>query len=109
MLFNRKANAESLLSLDEKDLATVAREIPSFNIRKDAISSGLNIVDLLAEATQVVTSKGEARRAIKGNAISVNKHKISSEDTSINHESLLHGKYLMVENGKKNKYMLVAE
>ena len=83
LLFNRKANAESLLSLDEKDLATVAREIPSFNIRKDAISSGLNIVDLLAEATQVVTSKGEARRAIKGNAISVNKHKISSEDTSI--------------------------
>ena len=47
-------------------------------------------------------SVGDARRAIQGNAISVNKYKITSHEAMINHEALLHGKYIMVENGKKN-------
>jgi tyrosyl-tRNA synthetase len=109
LIFNRKASAESLLSLGEKELATVAKEIPSFTVNKDQIANGLNIIDLLADATQIVNSKGEARRAIKGNAIAVNKDKISDAEATINQESLLQGKYIMVENGKKNKFMLIAE
>lgn len=109
LIFNRKASAESLMSLGEKELATVAKEIPSFSVSKDQISNGINIVDLLADATQIVNSKGEARRAIKGNAIAVNKDKITDAEATINQESLLQGKYIMVENGKKNKFMLIAE
>ncbi len=109
LLFNRKAGKDTLMKLSKQDLKTVAEEIPSFNIQKDSLSSGLNIVDLLSEATQVVNSKGDARRAIKNNAISVNKDKIGSHETIINGESLLHGQYLMVENGKKNKFMIIAE
>ncbi len=109
LLFNKKAKKDTLLSLGLKDLATVAEEIPSFNISKDALANGLNIIDLMAENTAIVTSKSEARRAIKGQAVSVNKDKVTNEEATISHESLLHGRYLMVENGKKNKFMVVAE
>ncbi len=109
LLFNRKAGKEQLLDLSESELKTVAAEIPSFTLPKEALAGGANIVDLLAEHTQVVASKGDARRAIKGNAISVNKEKVSDHDAVITHEALLHGKYLMVENGKKNKFILEAE
>ncbi|MCO6479301.1 MAG: tyrosine--tRNA ligase [Phaeodactylibacter sp.] len=109
LLFGRKATREHLLELGESELATVASEIPSFTVDKNALANGLNIVDLLAEHTEIVASKGDARRAIKGNAISVNKDKVEDHDVTVSHEALLHGKYLMVENGKKNKYIVVAE
>jgi tyrosyl-tRNA synthetase len=63
----------------------------------------------MAEKTAIVPSKGEARRAVQGQAVSINKEKVQSPDTVVNHEDLLHGRYIMVENGKKNKFMLVAE
>lgn len=109
LLFNKKATQEALLKMKETDLATVAEEIPTFTIPKDIFSDGVNIVDLLAENTQVLDSKGNARKAIKNNAVSVNKAKVANHELTINHESLLHGKYLMVENGKKNKFILIAE
>jgi len=109
LLFNKKAKRETLLEMSAADLSTVAQEIDSFTVPRDALSNGVNIVDLLAEHTQVVGSKGDARRAIKGNAIAVNKEKIQDHDASITSEALLHGQYLMVENGKKNKFILIAE
>lgn len=109
LLFNKKAKKETLLSLGLNDLATITEEIPSFNVEKGALSNGLNIIDLMAENTSIVPSKSEARRAIKGQAVSVNKDKITNPDQIINHESLLHGRYLMLENGRKNKFMIVAE
>ncbi len=109
LLFGKSANQESLLALSADELATVAQEIPSFTIAKTALANGLNVVDLLAEQAPIVASKSEARRAIQGNAISINKDKISSPDATIHQEALLHGKYLMIENGKKNKYLLVAQ
>jgi len=109
LLFNRRANKEMLMEMEENELATVAKEIPSFSLNPTALNDGINIVDLLAEQTKIVTSKGDARRAIKGNAISVNKDKVNNHETTIGPDALLHGKYLMVENGKKNKFMLVVE
>lgn len=108
LLFNKKATRDTLLSMQEADLQVVAGEIPSFKVAQNLINDGVNIVDLLAEETQIVASKGDARRAIKGNAISVNKEKIGSHEASINQDALLHGKYLMIENGKKNKFILEA-
>ena len=97
LLFNKKASKETLLALDENSLATVAEEIPSFKISKAQLGDGLNIVDLMAEATTIVKSKGDARRAIKGGAVSVNKDKIGSHETVIGSDSLLRGQYIMVE------------
>ncbi len=108
LLFNKKANKETLLGMDENSLNSIAEEIPSFKVSKDALSSGLSISDLMAEHTTMLASKGEVRRAIKNNAIAVNKTKISSHEAVINHDNLLHGKFIMVENGKRNKFMVVA-
>jgi len=110
-LLFRKATKETLLSLTENNLVIVANELQdkSYTIAKDVLQNGINIVDLLAEHTNILSSKSDARRQIKGNAIAVNKDKISSHETAINQEALLHGKYIMVENGKKNKYMLIVE
>lgn len=109
LLFNKKAKREMLLSMTESELADVAEEIPSFSVAASRIKDGVNIVDLLADLTNIVSSNGDARRAIKGNAISVNKSKINNHETTIHREELLHGKYLMVENGKRNKYILITE
>lgn len=109
ILFNKKASKETLLALNEDSLATVAGEIPSFTVAKDQIVNGISIADLMAEATTIVKSKGDARRAIKGGAVSVNKDKIASHETIINGEHLLYGKYIMVENGKKNKVMVMVD
>lgn len=108
LLFGRDANRETLLSLNEKSLVTVAEEIPRFEISHLSMTQGVNICDLIAEKTTIVPSRSEARRAIQGNAVSVNKLKIDNYDAMLNHEWLLHGKYLLIENGKKNKYMVEA-
>lgn len=109
LLFDRRANKDTLHSLSKSALATVAEEIPSFKIPQSVLSNGVPIADLLADHTSILASKGEVRRAIKGNAISINKEKITSHEAMINHEILLHGQFFMIENGKKNKYMVIAE
>ncbi len=109
LLFNKKASRETLYALSRSALATVAEEIPSFKVSQAALANGVPIADLLTDHTKILTSKGEVRRAIKGNAISINKEKITSHDAMINHEILLHGQFFMIENGKKNKYMVIAE
>lgn len=108
LLFGRQADQEMLLGLSSADLASVAAEIPTFTLPLAVLQNGVNVVDLLAEHTQVTSSKSEARRAIQGNAISINKNKVDSPEASFNHEALLHGHYLLVENGKKNKFIIQA-
>jgi len=106
ILFNKKASKETLTALSVDDLELVAGEIQSFEASKADFGEGINIVDLIAGQTSIVNSNGDARRAIKGNAISVNKDKIASHEAIISASELMHGQYLMVENGKKNKFIV---
>jgi len=106
LLFNKKANEETCRALDANALATVAEEIPSFEVNLSVIEAGVNIVDLLAEHTTIVSSKGDARRALKGNAISVNKVKISDAEFAVSKDHLLQDQYILLDNGKKNKFIL---
>lgn len=108
-LLFKKADKATLLAMDQESLEIVSQEITSFTINREAFENGLNILKLLTDHTGIVASNGDARRSIKGNSISVNKDKISSHETNISADSLLHGKYLMVENGKKNKYVIIVE
>ncbi|MEM8907132.1 MAG: tyrosine--tRNA ligase [Bacteroidota bacterium] len=108
-LLFRKANKATLLELNEQSLASVAQEIPSSEIARTALTKGITIIDLLTEQTQLLTSNSEVRKAIKNNAIALNKDKINNHMTIVNEDDLLHGKYLMIENGKKNKFMLIAK
>lgn len=109
ILFNKNASREQLLSLSASSLSTISEEIPSHSVKKELIQNGITITDLLSEATEITTSKSDARRAIQSNALSVNKVKMTSHDALISSDFLLHGEYIMVENGKKNKYIIKAE
>ncbi|MCS7037816.1 MAG: tyrosine--tRNA ligase [Saprospiraceae bacterium] len=108
LLFDPKAGPETLRSLSERTLAQVAEEIPAPEIRIETVQNHCNILDFLSEHTGIVTSRGEAKRAIQNNAISINKVKIASIETAITPEHLLHSRYILVENGKKNKYLVRA-
>lgn len=108
LLFNKKAGADDLRGLSADALKTVAEEITHFELSKNLISNQVSLIDLLAEHTSICKSKSEARRAIKGNAISINKIKATAEDTMLSAEDLLHGQFIMIDNGKKNKIMLVV-
>ena len=107
ILFNAKASKEQLYDLSQSDLALIANEIPSFEIPKSILEGGVSVIDLLSDFSTVLPSKSEARRAIQGGAISVNKDKISDINAVVNPGHLLHGMYMMIENGKKNKTMLI--
>ena len=109
LLFDPKADADTLRSLDTNSLIQVSEEIPSPKISLTVLREGQNILDFLSETTGILESRSDAKRAIQGNSISVNKHKIADLGAMIHPSDLLHGRFLMVENGKKNKYLVVVD
>lgn len=70
---------------------------------------GITVVDFLADKTAVMASKGEARRALKSNAVSINKERVSGEDFVINEGHLIDGKYILAQSGKKNYYLVIVK
>jgi tyrosyl-tRNA synthetase len=109
MLFNRKASNEQLKGLKTPALEMIAEEIPSATVAASLFEGdGVLLSDLLSEHSGAVASKSEAKRAIKGNAVSVNKVKVADQDAMITSADFLEGKYVMLENGKKNKLMVVV-
>jgi tyrosyl-tRNA synthetase len=106
LLFDPKADANTLQGLSHSTLTAVAQEIPSPSLPLTALDNGISIVDLLVE-TGILASKSEAKKAVQGNAVTVNKIKISDLNHQVQPSDLLHGQFLMVENGKKNKFLVV--
>lgn len=109
ILFGR-ATAESLQKLDEKTLLSIFEGVPQFTVSKERLErEGIDIVTLLTEETEVFSSKGELRRSINGNAISINKTKINKAEYCVNQDNLIKGRYILVQKGKKNYYLLTVE
>ena len=106
LLFDPKAGPETLRRLDAPTLAQVAEEIPSPEVNMSVLQDGANILDFLSEHTGILSSRSEAKKAIQNNAISINKQKISALEANVSSIDLLHGQFIMVENGKKNKYLV---
>ncbi|MBR5763889.1 MAG: tyrosine--tRNA ligase [Bacteroidaceae bacterium] len=104
-----KATKDSLLKLDEQTLLSVFDGVPQFEVSKDLISAGVKAVDLLAEHTQCFPSKGEMRKMVQGGGVSLNKEKLTAFDQTITSDDLLNGKYLLVQKGKKNYFLLIAK
>ena len=100
-----KSTADDLKSLDEETFLSVFEGVPQFEISKADLD--LNILDIVAEKTQVFASKGEARRMIKSNAVSINKEKIT-EDVQLSENDLLNGKYILAQKGKKNYFLIIV-
>lgn len=105
LLFGKGA-ADDVRALDEKTLGFMSTELESFTIAP--MTGPVSLIDFLADA-EILASKSEARRAIQGNAISINKEKITDVDATVSSEDLLHGKFLMVNNGKKKQCMVIVE
>lgn len=104
-----QGTAESLRKLDEETFLSVFEGVPQFTFSKSELEAGINVVDLLAEKTAVFPSKGELRRTIKGNGLSINKDKYTDEAGIINADFLIAGKYILTQKGKKNYFLLLAE
>jgi tyrosyl-tRNA synthetase len=103
-----QGTAEQLRKLDEKTFLSVFEGVPQFQVSKTELEKGINVVDLLAEKTGVFPSKGELRRTIKGNGLSINKEKISDETLQIDSGFLIGGKYILAQKGKKNYSLIIA-
>jgi len=104
-----KGTEETLRKLDESTFLSVFEGVPQFEIAKTELEAGINIIDLLAEKTTVFPSKGEARRTIAGGGVAVNKVKAEGPDEIVTLSKLIGGKYLLVQKGKKNYFLLIAQ
>ena len=103
-----KGTEETLRKLDEETLLSIFEGVPQFHLSKEELAGGINVIDLLAEKSEVFPSKGEARRTIAGGGVSINKVKLESADIHFNSTQLIGGKYLLVQKGKKNYFLLIA-
>ncbi|MBV7533879.1 tyrosine--tRNA ligase [Chitinophaga sp. sic0106] len=104
MLF-RNDTAELLLSLTEAQLLDVMAGVPQVEVAKAELEAGKDIVSLLAD-TGIFPSKGEARKMVQGGGVSMNKIKVEGIDKVVNTEVLLRDKYILIQKGKKNYYLL---
>ena len=102
-------SVDFLESLSDDEILEVFEGIQQFNISKGELVEGVSATDLLAEKSQVFPSKGEAKKMIKGGGVSLNRTKIADEAQIINQKSLVKGKYLIAQKGKKNYFLLIAE
>jgi len=101
-----KGTTESLKKMNESTFLSVFEGVPVFGVNRDIIKNGISVADLCAGHTQVFPSKGELRRLVQGGGLSINKEKIDNPDRVIGQESLLNNKYLLIQKGKKNYYLI---
>ena len=103
-----KATKESLLKLDEDTFLSVFDGVPHFEVSADQ-AIGAKAVDLFAETTQCFASKGEMRKLTQGGGVSLNKEKLTAFDREITTDDLIDGKYLLVQRGKKNYFLITVQ
>lgn len=108
ILFSNSAG-EALKALDEQTLLDIFDGVPRFSVSKADLEAGIPVLDLLAVTTKVFPSKGEARKMIQGGGVSLNKEKLTDPAATIDASMLLGGKYLHIQKGKKNHFLLTAE
>ena len=98
-------NLEALKQLNEEQLLDIMDGVPSPEMSKEKIQEGIDLISLLAE-TAIAPSKGEARKSVQAGAVQFNMTKITDLEAQINTSYLLNDKYILIQNGKKNKYLL---
>jgi tyrosyl-tRNA synthetase len=102
-----KSTKEALASLSTEQIEEVFEGVSQFNIDKNILTESISLIDFLSEKTGIFSSKGEAKRSLQENAISINMEKVKLEDTaSIN--MLINDKIILVKKGKSNYYLVKA-
>ncbi|MBD5270019.1 MAG: tyrosine--tRNA ligase [Bacteroides sp.] len=100
---------DALMRLDEATLLDLFDGVPRFNISREELEAGIPALDFLSVKTSVFPSKGEARKMVQGGGVSINKAKLTDPAATIGADSLIGGKYILAQRGKKNYYLIVAE
>ena len=100
------ATSEALHALDEQTLLQVFEGVPQFTVA--AADLGRSFLDLCAEKTQIFLSKGECRKMVQGGGVSLNKEKVTDPQRPVTGDDLIAGKYLLVQRGKKNYYLVIV-
>jgi tyrosyl-tRNA synthetase len=101
-----KGTSEQLQKLSGEDFLSVFEGVEQFEIAKSEIESGITIIDFLAEKTKIFPSKGEARKMLQGGGVAVNKTKVENVELKINTAHLINSKYILIQKGKKNYYVI---
>ncbi len=103
------ATSDALKRLDEETLLAVFDGVPQFMVPSSVFESGVKAIDLFTDNAAVFPSKGEMRKLVQSGGVSINKEKLTNQDEILNSSNLLNGKYLLVQKGKKNYYLLIVE
>jgi len=103
-----KSTSETLKRIDVNTFLSVFEGVPQFDIDMEVLRKGVAFSELAAEKSEVFPSKGELRRTVKGGGVSLNKEKIEDSEVIIDSSQLINGKYLLVQKGKKNYFIIKA-
>jgi len=104
-----KGTYEEIKNLDENTFLSVFEGVPQHKISMQKLESGIPVMEILTEDTDIFPSKGDLRRTIKGNGLSINKEKVQSQEIVVNKDFLIDGKYILIQKGKKNYFLIIAE
>src|SRR5574344_661878 len=104
-----KGTKETLQKFDEETLLSVFEGVPTFEVSRDELSAGVKAVDFLTEKAAVFASKGEVRKLVQGEGVSVNKEKLAAFDAEIKTTDLIEDKLLVVKKKKKNYFLIIAK
>ena len=108
ILFSNKA-AETLHKIDEQTLLAVFEGVPTFEVSRQEIADGIKLADLLVDRAQVFPSKGEMRKLAQQGGFAINKEKVTDAYAPASVDMLLNDKYIIVQKGKKNYYLIIAK
>ncbi len=109
ILFNHKLSYDFLVDLSENQWNQIAQEVPSTELDYQSVSHEIPVTDFVSEHTDLFQSNSEVRRAIKGNALSINKQKISDFYKPITRQIFINDRFMLIENGKKKKHVIVLK
>ncbi len=101
-----KGTTEQLRRMDEKTFLAVFEGVPMYDVNPGLLADGVTISDLCAVRTKIAESKGEFRRLVQGGGVSLNKEKVDNPEMTITRQHLLNKKYLLVQKGKKNYFLI---
>lgn len=104
-----KSTKESLLKLDENTLLEVFEGVPQYNIMRDELVNGIKAIELCTDRAKIFPSKGEMRKLTQGGGVSINKERLTQPDQVVTTDDLIDGKYLLVQRGKKNYYLVICQ
>jgi len=101
-----KGTSEALNNLSEDDLLSVFEGVPQVEVDKVKLEAGINMIEFLSDTSGIFPSRGEAKKMLQGGGVAVNKTKVEDLNRHISSSDLLKGKYILIQKGKKNYYLI---